>query len=94
MVTNERPSTSIGSVLIRMGCITPEQVEASTLAHSRQSERRLGEVMVWLGHITEEQLEAALAYQARMRSGDASGVMIELISKRNLSMMPIGEHAA
>ena len=82
-----KPSTSVGSILIRMGCMDAQQVDRAREAHSKQSAMRLGEVMVSMGLISAAQLDDALAYQERMRSGDAAGVMVELIEKRTTKMM-------
>lgn len=66
--------SSIGNILLRMGLVTQEQLDAIKLEQETMREDLLmGNLMVVKGWITKEQLEVALAAQKGMRTGGRSG---------------------
>lgn len=76
-------SVDIGNVLMRMGLVTPEQVETAVQRQAREDRgTRIGEVLVGMGAITRGQLDDALKKQRDMRSGKAVDVMVELVGAR------------
>jgi hypothetical protein len=76
-------SVDIGNVLVRMGLVTPEQIEHAVQRQAREDRgTRLGEVLVGMGAITRSQLDEALRKQKAMRSGKAVDVMVELVGAR------------
>ena len=76
----DRSDTSLGSVLIKMGCIQQRDVDEATDA--KLDNEQLGECMIRLGMISRPSLEAALTYQERMRNGDPVAVMVDLCAAR------------
>jgi type IV pilus assembly protein PilB len=65
----ETPRKRLGEILVEMGAVTPEQVEAA-LAHQRGGAMRVGEALVALGHTDEATVARALARQSGLRFVD------------------------
>jgi len=89
----------LGSILIRKGVLTAEQLE-SGLAESRQSGKRLGRVLVKLGFIDDKDKKQALADQAAgsrgfldLLDGYPMDDCITQVGTPNLSVMPVGNVA-
>lgn len=74
MKTPKDDPSSIGNILLKMGLVTKEQLDAvmNEQAHMRE-DLLMGNLMVAKGLITREQLEVALAAQQGMRKGGKSG---------------------
>ena len=73
-------ATTLGIVLLKMGCITQQQVTESVLLQRGRPGVQLGEIMVESGFITRRQLEVGLEFQERMRCGDKVNVMVDIIT--------------
>lgn len=69
MTPPEQDETAVGSVLVRMGACTPEDVAlAAELQRTSDEEARIGVFLVAHGFVTYAQLEAAVRVQKGLRS--------------------------
>lgn len=60
-------SASIGNILLRDGCITPEQLQAAVTYQRDHSDVMLGEALVHLGVLDRAVLERAIQQQRALR---------------------------
>ena len=71
MTDSSGDPTSIGSILLQMGVVTPDQlVQAVEDQRKLQVDALLGKILVANGFCTAGQLEVAMAAQKSMRTGD------------------------
>ncbi len=98
MTTVKRKSKQLGQILIELGFITPEQLEAALEEH-RKTPKSLGRVLIDLGMIKEADLVRALAEQVGLEFVDlnefpidatATVLLPEALSRRYRAI-PIGE---
>jgi hypothetical protein len=83
----EKVKTDLGTVLQKMGLVSPEDVEMAASRQKHQDRSKIGAVMVGMGLITEAQLADALSKQKRMRHGKAAEVMAELVEARHGALL-------
>lgn len=72
--------SALGMILVKMGCLSTEQVDHALAAQKALPGVPLGEVLAQYQMVTNGELEAALAYQKRMREGGRVGVMMDLVA--------------
>src|SRR5216117_4030604 len=98
MTTVKRKSKQLGQILIELGYITPQQLEAALEEH-RKTPKSLGRVLIDLGMIKEADLVRALAEQVGLEFVDlnefpidatATVLLPEALSRRYRAI-PIGE---
>ncbi|MBI3182862.1 MAG: response regulator [Myxococcales bacterium] len=77
-MSNAQQGTLFGELLVRLGLVTPGQVEEA-LAFQKAHGQRLGEALVSLGHISREKLQAAVAEE------------LGLLAVPSFSQPPLGE---
>ncbi|MGL6278823.1 MAG: GspE/PulE family protein [Gaiella sp.] len=91
MEAAQSPWPALGTLLIRDGAITPEQLEAALLAKRGAPQRRLGEILVDQGAATRAQVAAVLAEQHELPfteigqgtiEADAAGLLPEKLARR------------
>ncbi|HET9672312.1 MAG TPA: ATPase, T2SS/T4P/T4SS family, partial [Actinomycetota bacterium] len=98
MTTVQRKSKQLGQILIELGLITPEQLEAA-LAEHQKTPKALGRVLIDLGMIKEADLVRALAEQVGLEFVDLTDAQIDPASTallpealaRRYRALPIGE---
>jgi type IV pilus assembly protein PilB len=85
------PWPALGTLLVRDGVITPEQLEAALVAKRGAPQRRLGEILVDQGAATQAQVAAVLAEQHELPfielgqstiESDAAGLLPEKLARR------------
>ena len=76
MTTVKRKSKQLGQILIELGLITPEQLDAA-LAEHQKTPKALGRVLIDLGMIKEADLVRALAEQVGLEFVDLNDTQIE-----------------
>lgn len=79
----ERVKTDLGTVLMKMGLVSDEDVKRAAARQRLEDRSKIGKVMVGMGLITEKQLADALSKQRRMRNGQAAEVMAEIVESRH-----------
>ena len=89
MTTVKRKSKQLGQILIELGLITPEQLDAA-LAEHQKTPKALGRVLIDLGMIKEADLVRALAEQVGLEFVDLNDTQIDpastaLCRKRSLA---------
>ncbi|MGH2642042.1 MAG: GspE/PulE family protein [Actinomycetota bacterium] len=98
MTTVKRKSKQLGQILIELGLITPEQLDAALEEHQK-TPKALGRVLIDLGMIKEADLVRALAEQVGLEFVDLSDTQIDPASTallpealaRRYRALPIGE---
>src|SRR5215210_987197 len=98
MTTVKRKSKQLGQILIELGLITSEQLEAALQEHQR-TPKALGRVLIDLGMIKEADLVRALAEQVGLEFVDLTDAQIDPASTallpealaRRYRALPIGE---
>ncbi|MCD6021759.1 MAG: type secretion system protein GspE [Actinomycetia bacterium] len=98
MTTVKRKSKQLGQILIELGLITPEQLDAA-LAEHQKTPKALGRVLIDLGMIKEADLVRALAEQVGLEFVDLNDTQIDPASTallpealaRRYRALPIGE---
>jgi type IV pilus assembly protein PilB len=85
------PWPALGTLLVRDGVITPEQLEAALVAKRGAPQRRLGEILVAQAAATQAQVAAVLAEQHELPfielgqstiEADAAGLLPEKLARR------------
>jgi len=71
-------STNLGSVLLRMGLVTREQIKDALDVKTQQEEMLFGKILVTLGYISDNNLTEALRLQKKLRNGGAVEAMCEI----------------
>ena len=74
--------SDIGSILIRMGVIDQETLTEAVDRQRSSRDLRLGAHLIEIGKLSQDDLSAALMLQKRLRSGEASDVMLEMCEER------------
>ena len=98
MTTVKRKSKQLGQILIELGLITPEQLEAALEEHQK-TPKALGRVLIDLGMIKEADLVRALAEQVGLEFVDLADAQIDPASTallpealaRRYRALPIGD---
>ncbi len=98
MTTVKRKSKQLGQILIELGLITPEQLDAA-LAEHQKTPKALGRVLIDLGMIKEADLVRALAEQVGLEFVDLNDTQIDPASTallpealaRRYRALPIGD---
>lgn len=97
MEAARQPWPALGSLLVRDGLLTEEQL-ASALAQQRESGKRLGEILVERGDVTRMQVARLLAEQVEMPlveleeaevDNDAATLLPEELARR-YNALPVG----
>jgi type IV pilus assembly protein PilB len=87
----QSPWPALGTLLIRDGAITPEQLESALVAKCLSPQRRLGEILVEQGAATLSQVAAVLAEQHELPflelapgtiEAEAAGLLPEKLARR------------
>ena len=87
----DRPK--LGSILVRKGWLSPEQLESALTAAIEQKER-LGEVLLRLGWTTEERIAKALAEQLGLAYMDPYSATLDLAAVARLPAELAAKHCA
>ena len=98
MTTVKRKSKQLGQILIELGLITPEQLDAALEEHQK-TPKALGRVLIDLGMIKEADLVRALAEQVGLEFVDLTDTQIDPATTallpealaRRYRALPIGE---
>src|SRR5918996_6450089 len=98
MTTVKRKSKQLGQILIELGLITPEQLDAALSEHQK-TPKALGRVLIDLGMIKETDLVRALAEQVGLEFVDLTDTQIDPASTallpealaRRYRALPVGE---
>jgi len=85
----DRPK--LGSILVRKGWLSPEQLESALTAAVQQKER-LGEVLLRLGWTTEERIAKALAEQLGLAYMDPYSASLDPAAVARLSKELAAKH--
>ncbi len=85
----DRPK--LGSILVRKGWLSPEQLESALTAAVQQKER-LGEVLLRLGWTTEEKIAKALAEQLGLAYMDPYSATLDPAAVARLSKELAAKH--
>jgi len=80
----ELRSRMLGTILIKKGIISPEQLEQALKQH-KQSDERLGSILIRLGYATEEDILGCLAIQAGVPYISLAGYQINGTAARLIS---------
>ena len=81
LVTTE--GSNLGNILLKMGAVSEEQLEASAEAQKSSEDVHLGEVLVQAGLISREDLKEALSLQGQMRNGKALDAMFKMVEEKS-----------
>lgn len=74
--------TSIGNLLLKMHAVTRAQLAEAVSRKLTHDDMLLGALLKDLGYCSDEDVAAALTMQAKLRSGDAGSVALDVMELR------------
>lgn len=72
-------ASNIGNVLLKMGLVTEDQLRHAVDVQNHQEAVKLGRVFVDMGILTEAQLADALEKQRKLRTGQKTEALAEIV---------------